>query len=169
MGRIGKPFTKSNIISFQDKLNYLLIYESPEDKTSIVDKILLRNYSKKVLGEDICPSILKIYNNIEEINLKELPDKFVIKCNHGSGMNILCEDKYKFDLPNAKLKLKKWLDINYGIHTFEYQYLNVKKKIFAETFLDKDIINYKFSCFSGEPKLIRVKASIEGKKFYTLT
>ena len=168
MGRIGKPFTKSNIISFQDKLNYLLIYESPEDKTSIVDKILLRNYSKKVLGEDICPSILKIYNNIEEINLKELPDKFVIKCNHGSGMNILCEDKYKFDLPNAKLKLKKWLDINYGIHTFEYQYLNVKKKIFAETFLDKDIINYKFSCFSGEPKLIRVKASIEGKKFYNI-
>ena len=168
MGRIGKPYTESNIISFQDKLNYLLINESPEDKTSIVDKILLRNYSKEVLGKDICPSILKIYNNIEEINLKELPDKFVLKCNHGSGMNIICEDKYKFDLSKAKLMLKKWLDINYGINSFEYQYLNVQKKIFAEKFLVKDIINYKFSCFNGEPKLIRVKGRIKGKNLYNI-
>ena len=167
MGRIGNPYTVSNSISFQDKLNYLLIYESPEDKTSIVDKILLRNYSKKILGTDICPPILKIYNNINEINLEELPDKFVLKCNHGSGMNIFCEDKLTFDLQKAKLILKKWIDINYGLKAFEYQYLKVKKRIFVEQFLNKEIINYKFSCFNGKPKFIRVKAKINGKNFYT--
>ena len=168
MGRIGKPYTVANAISFQDKLNYLLIYESPEEKASIADKILLRNYSKKILGNDICPPILKIYNNINEINLEELPDKFVLKCNHGSGMNIFCENKLKFDLPKAKLKLKKWIDINYGIKTFEYQYLNIKKRIFAEQFLNREIINYKFSCFNGKPKFIRVKAKINGKNFYNI-
>ena len=168
MGRIGKPYNKSNIITFQDKINYILIYESPENKTSIVDKILFRNYTQKKLGKDLCAPILKIYNNTEEIKLEELPDKFVLKCNHGSGMNIFCEDKYKFDLSRAKLQLKKWMDINYGIIGFEYQYLNIKKKIFAEPLLDKEIIDYKFSCFNGEPKLIRVKTNKNGKKIYNI-
>ena len=166
--RIGKPFSELNPITFNDKLNYLLIYESPEEKTQIVDKINLRNYSKGILGKDICTPILKIYNNIEEINLEELPDKFVLKCNHGSGMNIFCEDKSKFNLPKAKRKISKWMNINYGLLRFEYQYLNVKRRIFAEKFLERNIINYKFSCFNGEPKIIRVKNQINGTNFYNL-
>ena len=168
MSRIGNPFNQSNIITFQDKLNYLLIYEEPENKTKIVDKILLRNYSQEILGKDICNKILKIYNNVDEINLDELPDKFVIKCNHGSGMNIFCEDKSKFDLSREKYKLNEWMNINYGLQNFEYQYLNVERKIFAEKYLEKDIINYKFSCFNGEPKLIRVKTVINGTKIYNI-
>ena len=168
MGRVGKPFNESNSITFQDKLNYLLIYESPEDKSSIVDKINLRKYSKQILGKDICTPILKIYNNTEEINLEELPDKFVLKCNHGSGMNIFCDDKSKFNLTKAKLQLNEWMNINYGLLRFEYQYLNIKRRIFAEKFLDKEIINYKFSCFNGEPKLIRVKGHINETNLYNI-
>ena len=164
----GKIYNDSNVITFQDKLNYLLIHESPEDKTKIVDKILFRNYSKDILGKDLCAPILKIYNDIDEINLGELPDKFVLKCNHGSGMNIFCEDKSKFDLTSAKNNLKEWLNINYGLQSFEYQYINIKRKIFAEEFLDKEIINYKFSCFNGEPKLIRVKGKINGINLYNI-
>ena len=168
MARKGKVYNESNILTLQDKLNYLLVYESPENKTKIVDKILLRNYSKNILGKDICAPILKIYNNIDEINLDELPDKFVLKCNHGSLMNIFCEDKSKFDLSKAKHKLRKWMNINYGLQSFEYQYLNVKRKVFAEAFLDNEIINYKFSCFNGEPKFIRVKGKINGTNLYNI-
>ena len=102
-------YNESNLVTFQDKLNYLLIHESPENKTEIVDKILLRNYTIKKLGKDICAPILKIYNNVDEINLDELPEKFVLKCNHGSGMNIICRDKKTFNLTDAKQKLKKWI------------------------------------------------------------
>ena len=148
-------------------MNYLLIYESPEDKSKIVDKILLRNYSKNILGKDICVPILKIYKNIEEINLDELPEKFVLKCNHGSSMNIVCKDKTKFDLLKAKNTLKKWIKINYGLFSFEYQYLNVKRKVFAEPLLD-NVIDYKLSCFNGNPKFIRAKAKINGTHFYNI-
>ena len=164
----GKNYNYSNLVTIQDKLNYLLIHESPENKTEIVDKILLRNYSQTVLGKDICAPILKIYNDINDINLDELPEKFVLKCNHGSAMNIFCEDKSKFDLPKAKEILKQWMNLNYGLFSFEYQYLNVKKKIFAEKLLDKEIINYKFSCFNGEPKFIRVKGNINGTNLYNI-
>ena len=168
MKSVGEIYNDSNVITIQDKINYLLIHESPEKKTNIVDKILLRNYSKKILGKDICPQIIKIYKDIDEINLEELPEKFVLKCNHGSGMNIICQDKSKFDLQSAKHRLKDWLNINYGLANFEYQYLNIEKKVFAEQFLADEIINYKIYCFNGEPKLIRVKGKIEGKNIYNI-
>ena len=168
MNRQGNSYNETNLVTFKDKLNYLLIYESPEEKTKIVDKILLRNYSEKMLGKDICPPILKIYNDIDEINLDELPEKFVLKCNHGSGMNLFCENKSNFNLTKAKFTLSHWMNINYGLVGFEYQYLNVKRRVFAEQFLENDIINYKFSCFNGEPKLIRVKGNIKGKKLYNI-
>ena len=79
----------------------MLVYESPENKSRYVDKILLREYSKEVLGKDICVPILKIYNDIDEINLDELPENFVLKCNHGSGMNIICKNKTSFNLASA--------------------------------------------------------------------
>ena len=86
-------YNESKLITIQDKLNYLLVRKNPENKTELVDKILLRNYSQKILGKDICVPIIKIYNDVDDINLDELPEKFVLKCNHGSGMNILCKDK----------------------------------------------------------------------------
>ena len=171
MKQEGKIYNESNIVTFQDKLNYLLIHESSEDKADIVDKIQLRNYSKKILGKDICVPILKIYNDANEINLDELPEKFVLKCNHGSEMNIICNNKSKFNLDEAKHNLNNWMNINYGLIGFEYQYINVKRKIFAEEFLDDDIIDYKFNCFNGEPKFIRVKRHINGNNinnFYDL-
>lgn len=159
----GKKYEESKLETIQDKLNYLLIHESPENKTELVDKILVKNYSKKILHEDISVPILKIYNKTSEINLDDLPDKFILKCNHGSGMNIVCSDKKKFNLTKATEKLNKWMNINYGLKFFEYQYINIKKKIFAEKYLDDNIIDYKFNCYNGEPKFIRTKFHINGK------
>ena len=159
----GKSYNDSNPITIQDKLNWLIIHESPENKTNIVDKILLHQYSKKILGKDICVPILKIYNNIEEINLDELPDKFVLKCNHGSRFNILCNNKTNFNITEAKIKLNKWMKINYGLSNYEYQYIKVKRKIFAEKYLIDNIINYKFNCYNGNPIFIRVTQDLPDK------
>ena len=82
----------SKLVTIQEKLNYLLVHESPDIKSKIADKILLHDYSIKKLGIDICVPIIKIYDNANDIKLEDLPDKFVLKCNHGSGMNILCEN-----------------------------------------------------------------------------
>ncbi len=163
MKKKGKKYNDSNIITIQDKLNWLIIHEFPEYKTNIVDKILLHEYSKKILGKDICVPILKIYNNTEEIDLNELPDKFVLKYNHGCEMNILCKNKSNFNLANAKYLLNKWKNINYGLIGFEFQYLNVKKKFYAEKYLCDDIKDYKIYCFNGEPKFIRVQKKLPNK------
>ena len=166
MASIGKSYNDSNILTIQDKYNWLIIHDSPENKSKYVDKILLHEYSKEILGKDICVPILKIYNNIDEINVNELPNKFVLKCNHGSTMNILCNNKSNFDIIKAKRLLKKWMNINYGLNTFEYQYINVKKKVFAEKYLVDNILDYKFYCFNGEPKFIRVQKHLHDKSIH---
>ena len=158
--KYSRGYNELNLVTFQDKLKYLTIHESPEYKSKIVDKIKLSEYSKKILGKDICVPILKIYNNANEIKLDELPDKFVLKCNHGSGMNIFCKDKSKFDLEKSKKQWNEWLNINYGIGTAEFQYCFVKRKIFASPYLTDDIIDYKIFCFNGNPKFIVVKKTL---------
>ena len=117
--RKNRNYNESNIITFQNKLDYLLIHESPEYKSILADKIRLGEYSQKILGKNICVPILKIYNNSSEINLDDLPEKFVLKCNHGSSFNILVKDKSEFNLQKAKKSLNKWMNSNYGFVFFE--------------------------------------------------
>jgi hypothetical protein len=125
LSNFGIIYNDSNVKTIQEKLNWLLIHENPDYKAKIVDKILLHEYSIKILGKDICVPILKIYNNSDEINLNELPDKFVLKCNHGSGMNILCNNKEKINITYIKRKLDIWMKVNHGLLNNEYQYINI--------------------------------------------
>ena len=161
-------YNESNLITFQDKLNYLIIHENPELKTDIVDKIKIHQYSIKMLGKDICPPIIKVYENVDEINLDELPEKFLLKGNHGSGMNLICKDKLNFDLNMAKNKLKKWKKINYGLLKSEFQYFLVNRKIFAAPYLGDRINDYQVYCFNNQPKFIRVSKLLVEKNHTTL-
>ncbi len=154
-------YNESNLITFQDKLNYLLIHESCEYKSLLVDKIRLREYSQKKLGKNICVPVLKIYNNTNEINLDELPEKFVLKCNHGSGMNILVKNKSDFNLENAKITLNNWMKTNYGFYFGEMQYIFVERKIFLGPYLGDNLNEYKIYCFNGEPKYIVVSKPLK--------
>ena len=160
----GIKYNESNLITFIEKINYLIIHESPEYKSLLVDKIKLHEYSLKILGKDICVPILKIYKNINEINFNELPNQFVLKLNHGSGMNIICKDKSRLNTTQTLKQLEKWKNTNFGFRYYEFQYLFVKRKIFAETFLCENIIDYKIFCFNGEPKFIRIRKILNDKK-----
>ena len=77
-------------------------------------------------------------------------------------MNIICNNKLEFNLSLAKLKLKKWKKINYGLKSTEFQYMYVNIKIFAEKYLCDNLIDYKIFCFNGQPKFIRVRKILPG-------
>lgn len=149
--------------TIQDKINWLKIYDSTPLKGKCADKIEIHDYCKEVLGNDICVPIIKIYNNVDEINLDELPDKFVLKCNHGYNMNIICKDKSKFNLELAKNKLNTWLHTDFGYNSYQPHYSFIKPKIFAEEYLSdktqtESLFDYKFWCFNGEPKHMTVNS-----------
>ena len=158
-------YNESYLRTFQDKLNYLIIHESPEYKSNFADKIKLNEISKKIFGKDICVPILKVYDDVDEINLDELPEKFALKCNHGSGMNIFCKDKSKFNLEEAKKQLNEWKNTNYGFLKKEFQYIFIKRKIFASPYLGDNLIDYKIFCFNGQPKFIATRIILNIKRW----
>ena len=121
-------------------------------KGKCADKILLHEYSKRILKKDICNKILKIYDDPNQINISELPEQFVLKANHGSGFNIIVNNKNDLNLEEAKRRLSNWLKIDYSVLHKEFHYSFIKRKVFAEEYIGKDIDDYKFFCYNGKPK-----------------
>ena len=88
-----------------------------------------------------------------------------MKTNHGSGYNIIVNDKKKFDVIKVKNQIKKWINIDYGKKYAEFHYSFIKRKIFAEEFIGDKLKNYKFLSYHGTPKFVYVSIK-EGKKKY---
>ena len=150
-----------NPVTIQDKLNYLKIYGNNKLRTRCADKIELHNYCIERLGKDICVPIIKIFDKPEDLLTYSFPNKFVLKCNHGWNMNIVCGDINKFNRTISYNKIRKWLNTNFGENFYEIQYLNIPRKCFAEKYLDSDsngLVDYKFWCFNGEPKLYTINS-----------
>ena len=104
---------------------------------------MLHKYSYFKIGKEICNKIIKIYGNIEQINLNEVPNKFVLRTNHGRGFNVIVNNKSKFNFPTAKVILKDWMNNDYGKWQAEFHYSFIDEKIFVEEFIGKTLKNYK--------------------------
>lgn len=159
--RFGREI-KDNPRTFQEKLIWLQFYDKMNWLKPICsDKIKVREYVKEKIGSDICVPLLKVYDSPDDINLNELPDKFILKTNHASGQFIRCRDKSKFNLQEAKSKLKTWLSRPYGVSTCEPHYLYIDRKCYAETLLENtngnNVDDYKLYCFNGKPRMVQME------------
>ena len=171
LNRLHVTYNESNLITFQDKLNWLVIHDTNKLKGKCSDKILLHYYAKRKIGKDICNKILKIYHSENEIDINELPNQFVLKANHGSGYNFIVKDKNKFNMTYAKIHLKKWMNIDYGVRRSEFHYSFINKRIFVEEYIGKNLKNYKFLCYNGKPKYIYVsikEGNYKYRNFYDM-
>ena len=163
----NRTYNESNLLTFEDKLNWIAIHDVNKLKGRCSDKILLHEYSKRILKKDICNKILKIYEEPYQIDLDELPEKFVLKTNHGSGFNIIVNNRSNFDLNLAKIQLYDWLKINYGEKMAEFHYSFIKRKIFAEEYIGENLNNYKFFCYDSKPIFIYLSKKIGNNKYRT--
>lgn len=156
--RTGRDLPLENPKSFNEKIQWLKLYDNSPLKTQLADKYLVRNWIEKNLGEEYLIPLLGVWDNFDDIDFDKLPDKFVLKANHGCAWNIIVKDKAKFDKKKAKKKFDKWMKRNYALKAgFEMQYMDIPPKIVAEAFIqDKngELNDYKVLCFNGEPKFI---------------
>ena len=134
-------------------------------KTLLTDKYLVKNYIKETIGEQYVIPILKVWDSYKDINFDSLPNKFVLKANHASGMNIIIHDKNNINITNIRNIAKYWLNINFAFKNgFELHYMNIKPIIMAEKYVDnnnEDLYDYKAYCFDGRVESI---AFLSGKK-----
>ncbi|MEL5900697.1 ATP-grasp fold amidoligase family protein [Clostridium sporogenes] len=158
--KTGRKLNLRNPQRYSEKLQwYKLYYRSPL-MVKCADKYGVREYVKSKGLESILNKLYAVYDNIEQINLNELPDKFVMKTTNGSGTNILCKDKSKLSINEMKKSLSDWMNRNYFAAGREWAYRDVVPKIIVEEYLEdkknpfEGINDYKFICFNGETKYI---------------
>ena len=149
--------------SFNEKIQWIKLHDITPLMTKLADKYLVREWIIEKIGEQYLVPLLGVWDRFDEINFEELPDRFVLKCNHGSGMNLVVKDKKTFDRAEAKTKFDCWMATNFAfMKGFELQYKDIPRKIIAEEYIeqmDKDMLDFKIHCFRGEPKIIQVIGS----------
>lgn len=150
---MGYKLDLQNPKTFNEKLQWLKLYDHNPLYATLVDKLRVKDWVAEKIGPQYVIPTLAVWESAEEIDISQLPDKFVLKCNHDSGSVVICKDKATFDLDAAKEKLGKALQHNFYWYAREWAYKHIKPCVFAETFIEDDsshdIPDYKFFSFNG--------------------
>lgn len=151
--------------TFTEKLQWLKVYDYKPEYTQMVDKLAVKDYVAERIGKEHIIPTLGVWDRVEDIDWESLPNQFVLKTTHGGGGCgvVVCPDKNSLDKEKAIEKLSSSMRSNAGKSYREKPYLNVPRKIIAEKYMaehtphvDSDLVDYKFYCFGGVPKLIMV-------------
>lgn len=154
--RMRKKLNLKTPQTFNEKLQWLKIYDRKPIYTTMVDKYEVKNYVADKIGDEYIIPTLGVWDSFDEIDFDALPDQFVLKCTHDSGGLVICKDKSKLNKEKAKKKIELSLNRNYYYHGREWAYKDVKPRVIAEKYMEdknsKDLKDYKFFCFDGKVK-----------------
>lgn len=159
--------------TYSEKIQWLKLYGRTPINRVMSDKYLVKDYIKNQIGEQYVIPLLGVWDRPEDIDFSMLPDKFVIKCNHNSGKGMyICRDKSKLDEVAVRKELRKGLRQDYFIESRDYCYKDISRKIIAETYMEdsetKELRDYKFFCFDGEPKTLFIASGrLQGEECVT--
>lgn len=154
--RMGKNLNINNPQTFNEKLQWLKLYDRNPEYSKMVDKYEVKQYVASIIGEEYIIPTIGIYDKFEDINFDELPKQFVMKCTHDSGGLVICKDKKDLDINEVKNKIEVFLKRKYFYHGREWPYKNVKPRIIIEQYMKEEhkeeLTDYKFMCFNGKVK-----------------
>ena len=153
-----KPLNLKKPKTFNEKLQWLKLYDRKPEYTRMVDKYEAKQYVAERIGEEYIIPTLGVWDSFDEIDFDSLPNQFVLKCTHDSGGLVICTDKTKLDLEKARRRITASLQRNYFWANREWPYKNVKPRIIAEAYMQDTVTaelrDYKFFCFNGTAKLL---------------
>lgn len=157
----GKHLNLKTPASFNEKMQWLKLYDRNPLYTRLVDKQAVKEYVSEIIGAQYVIPTYGVWDHFDDIDFDLLPKQFVLKTTHdggGAGV-IICTDKKELDTEDAKHRLNASLARDVYKNLREWPYKNVPHRILAEQLLLNDgrpLQDYKIHCFNGEPKIILV-------------
>ena len=142
--------------TYNEKLQWLKLYDRNPEYTKIVDKYEVKEYVSKLIGEEYIIPTLGVWDSFDDIDFDKLPNQFVLKCTHDSEGLVIVKDKNKLDINGAREKINTALKYNFYYIGREWPYKDIKPRIIAEKYMEDSVYgelrDYKFFCFNGEAK-----------------
>ncbi len=146
--------------TFNEKLQWLKLYNRNPEYTKMVDKYEAKNYVASVIGKEYIIPTIGLYDKFDDIDFDKLPNQFVIKCTHDCASTIIVKDKNNFDINEVRKKINTNLKKNFFYNGREWVYKNVKPRIIIEKYMEdkqnKSMRDYKFFCFNGMVELLYI-------------
>ena len=162
--RMQKRLNLKKPMTFNEKIQWLKLYDRKEIYHVIVDKYEVKKYVSQKIGEEYIIPTVGVWKDIKSININALPNSFVMKATHDSGGVYICKNKNNYNFKECFYKLEKSMKHDFYLNSREWAYKGVNSRIIAEEFLeDNDLKDYKFFCFNGECKLFKIDFDRETK------
>ena len=160
-----KKLDLKNPKTFNEKLQWLKMYDRHPKYVQMVDKYEAKKYVTEKIGPEYIIPTYGVWNSFDEINFEILPNQFVLKCTHDCGGLVICRDKSSFDMEMARKKIDRCLKRNYFYYGREWPYKNVKPRVIAEKYMQDPssivLKDYKFYCFNGKPEFVQLSQGME--------
>lgn len=159
--RMGKRIDLNNPQTFNEKIQWLKLYNRKPEYTMMVDKLAVKDYVAGIIGSEYIIPTLGVWDNPEDIDFESLPNQFVLKTTHGGGSSgvVICKDKSTFNVKAATLSLKRAMKQNIYKAYREWVYKGITPRIIAEKYLSDlngELNDYKIFTFNGEAKMIEL-------------
>lgn len=161
--KMGRRLDLKNPKTYNEKLQWIKLYDRKPEYTMMVDKFAVKDYVAKIIGDEYIIPTLGVWDRPEDIDFDNLPNKFVLKTTHGGGSTgvVICKDKDIFDREKAVNRLGASMKQRIYPYLKEWPYKNVSPRIIAEKYIEPtvqndDLPDYKFFCFDGEVKALFV-------------
>lgn len=154
--RLGRKLDLKNPQAFNEKLQWLKLYDHRPEYITMVDKVAVKEYVAERIGLNFIIPTLGVWEKSEDIDWDSLPDQFVLKWNHDSGSIVICKDKTTFDRDAAIEKLSYGAKVNGFWFGREWPYKGVRPVLLAEKYMEDEsssvLVDYKFMCFNGKSR-----------------
>lgn len=158
--------------TFNEKVLAKMLFDRSPALVIAADKLRAREYVAQRVGEAYLPRLYAVWSAPEQVRLETAWRAVALKANHGSGFVELVPDVRAADLARLRAAVARWLAFDYGRVHGEWCYRGISPRAFAEELLgdgDADaLVDYKFFCFAGEPRFIKVIKGMKGatRSFY---
>lgn len=158
--RFGRHLNLAAPTTFNEKLHWLMLYYRIPEMTQLADKYEVRTHVAARVGDWLLNDLYSVWDDPSALLFDQLPESFVLKVTSGSGQNILCRDKSRLDIESTRRQLAEWMKRIEYWDVREWSYKNIRPRIICEQFLTDERgsvpDDYKFFCFSGEPRFVQV-------------
>lgn len=106
--KLRKRLNLKNPQTFNEKLQWLKLHDRNPLYTTLADKYKMKEWVSEKIGEEYIVPLLGVWDKAEDIDFDKLPNQFVLKCNHNSGLGmVICKDKSKLNIVEVKKNLSK--------------------------------------------------------------
>ncbi len=131
----GEPLRLDPPVGFNEHIVHRILYERDPIFRRMCDKIAVRAIIRERLGEDFAVPLLGQWADPREIDWEALPERFVLKPNHASGLVAIVHDKATCDNAALTRLAQGWLQRDYYDRSREWGYRGIPRRLVVEPLL----------------------------------